>query len=152
MVVDRFKRRIGWLKEIKEEYNQLSRMPLSKRLNELKRLDQEKSGLEERLKVTKARIRLLERMPDVAEYRIVRDEIAMVLIEKLKERGDIAYRDLEKRLGIRDPYTIMVIHYLELLKTAGLVEMSPDPTFPGGMDPIIKLTERGKTLQYVKQK
>jgi hypothetical protein len=119
-------------------------MPLEDRLGELKKLRNIKRGFERKLNVIDIRTLLLENMPDVAEYKVKTDKLAASLLEHLKEKGDTPYRELQ----ISDEYFPVFIHYLNLFRTAQLIEMSPDLSFPGEMDSIIKLTERGRNLQY----
>lgn len=136
------------LGRIGEQFRQYSQMPLEDRLGELDKLRNIKRGFKRKLDVIDTRTLLLENMPDVAEYKVKTDKLAVSLLEHLKEKGDTPYRELQ----ISDEYFPVFFHYLHLFRTAQLIELSPDLSFPEGMDSIIKLTERGRSLQYAEQR
>ena len=137
------KRSMEKIAAINREY---SEMPLEERLEELRRLRNRKEGLKRVLNATTIRIDTLEYMPDIAVERVKTDEIAISLLQDLRKRGDVSYRDLTKPFG-SNPYLPIVYNRLHLLSTAELIEMQVDPTCH--WDNIIKLTERGRNLQYV---
>ncbi|MDP3992076.1 MAG: hypothetical protein Q8P79_01040 [Nanoarchaeota archaeon] len=139
-----FKNIIGRYGAVNAYLKQISKMPLEDRLDELAKLKQRRKGFERGLDIIGTRILLLEHMPDIAVERVKRDEISMRLLQDLREKGDISYRDLTRSRDIS--YSAVVYNRLHLLKTAELIEMPADPNF--SWDNIIKLTERGRSLQY----
>jgi len=144
MVLSRsFREELERMAEKNEEY---SHMSLDNRMEELRRLKQRKKAFERATDVTDTRIMLLEFMPDVAEERVKRDKLAMGLLQELRTIGDISYRELDSRLKLP---SIVLFTYLHRLETAQLVEMPRDMSYS---TEIIKLTERGRTLQYAEQK
>ena len=139
----------SWAEEvgrITEEIAPYENMPLPERMSALSRLKDKKRELEKGLKNTDFHIMALELMPDVAEQRVLDDKLALAFLSELRVRGDIAYRTFVD--GRPKYYKSLTTRYLFLLHRAKLVELPSDPTFPNGMDNIIKLTERGRTLQY----
>ena len=139
------------VREAIEYHQQVSKLPLLARLNELRDLSEKKSSLEKELQRIDTKVTILEYMPDVAEERVSRDKISGILMTELQETGDIAYRNFAQRLKTEKKYNsptldAIVVNRLYLLKTAKLIEMSPDPSMPG--DEIIKLTEAGKDFKY----
>lgn len=125
--------------EIAERYSQ---MPLQKRVMELRGLESNKKRLEEELKTTGDKLAILDSMPDVAGYKVAKDRIAMELLVYFA-KGD-SYAEL-----LRRDYSAVILSRVELLRTAGLIELRETKPWP-----CVIVTERGQAgiKEYAKRK
>ena len=92
-------------------------------------------------------------MPDIAEYLIKKDDLALHFLDYLRKKGNryISTQEFLRDFGENNPFICTLLPtYLRLLRTAQLATEEADPKSHG--DLIIKLTERGQTLQYAGQK
>ena len=122
----------------------MSTLSTERKIEHLSELQDTRKNLEIRLKRVDSRILVLEYMPDVAEYKIAHDEGALRLLEELRGTGDIEARNLIAKLTPKE--SLIFFHYLELLKTAQLIDMVQG--VPGSSSDIIKLTKKGRDTRY----
>lgn len=128
--------------EIKEKF---SRMSLGEKITELDVLRKKRKTLEREVRDISGQIATLENMPDVAEYRIQHDKIAMDFVEELRQSGDTTYKKLAEPFATSE--APILFHYVTLLKTAGLITLKADPKDVG--NETINLTARGRQIKYV---
>ena len=130
---------------IRDYVERLSEMSSDEMIVELRCLTESKGDLERELSDVDLKMISIKAMPDVAEYIVGRTPIAVALLNDLRDMVENpSYIELAKSYS--DPKGILFPHSLELLKTAGLVEMQVDPS--NEYDRIITLTERGQTVDY----
>ena len=126
------------MRRINDKY---SNMPLVDRLKELENLRNRKNRLELVLRTTETEIQILEHMLDIAEQTVLNDKVALSILGHLK--SGTPYANLLKR-----DYGSIIFSRLRLLEVAQLIEVDrkSDTKYPA-----IKVTERGRNLQYAEQ-
>ena len=139
------------LARLSEECAPYTLMSLQEKIGKLSELKGKRKELEGRLEYIDIHLLCLENMPDVAECRIVKDEIARSFLDYLKEKGDRFISTHEFLSDFSSDFiSNLSSHYFGLLRTAQLITLGEaDSKNPG--DFMIKLTERGRTLQYSKK-
>ncbi len=125
-------------------FKRVSQLPLIKKIGELERLEIVKKGLEQEISGIDIKILSIQNITDVAEYRAINDEYAMAFLQELREKGASSTCKLMESYDVVTK--IPIFRYMDMLKTAKLIEMKIDPS--NKSDQIIRVTERGKEVQY----
>jgi hypothetical protein len=126
------------ISEIFQSFSHYSDMPFEERLEELSGLKERKKNLEGEVSKIDNGILFLEYMPDIAEYRILGDETAtilLLLLRELQEKDGIFYVEL---MTANKNDNLMMHHYLQKLQLGGFVELGDN----------INLTEKGRNFEY----
>jgi hypothetical protein len=142
--LDKYKKNI---EELREYFQQISKLPPAEVIEELKRLENTKKGLEKKISNIGVQIALIKTLENVAEYRVIDNEVAIALLFELKGRGETSYIDLTDSFD--EPTKIATIHYIDILKTAKLIEMETDPS--NKLDHIIRVTKKGMSITYIEE-
>jgi len=141
----------GKWQEIFDYSTRISSMPLEQKIEELKTLKRRKQDLNEEISGLDVKVIILQSEPDVAEYRATRDQVAMALLNNLKEKEGISYREFIESGESRDSsYLAVILNKMVWLRRANLIDFGDGRHFPNDDDKI-KLTERGRTVQYIQE-
>jgi len=125
------------LSRIRKLHAKYDNMPFDERIKELDNLDLKKKTIERTLNEVGEKMLYLETMPDIAEERIRKDELAIELLKKLKQKGEINYKKLTSDYEPKTQNAIAA--YLLKLERFGFVSL-----IPYEKDTLIKLTQRGR--------
>jgi hypothetical protein len=96
-------------------------MDISEKVETMNDLRSKKKELERQLGEVDVDLIMLNRMPDVARYKVEQNDSVKVLLNKLRDIGDISYSTLIKDFDSGDK--TIVCFYLHLLKTAEYIQI-----------------------------